>query len=400
MLRCKAPAQSFCLFPSSEVSPLSAKMNRRTFLSTAALSLAAARAQNVVEGQPAGPVGKSQPLPDNLVESLLIQRPAFKPSAPWQRAVDEWLKGHPWRPFQHTLGISGQERYFDHAGEVFFVLSLVKPDKLETSQAIRTALLPWLETFPPFAATGLSPVTGTPREPWQVPEALLYTAPRNARDLFGVYALWLFRERFGIDEAAWTKIAPAIQERVVKALSALKDFDPASTGKPAAAVRELNGNIAGLLAFLRLCPDSALMPAARSRLRASLQQRVACEVLNPQVWTPSDLSTKSLHTFMLPRWQNLVPELGAVLAKYTNGLAAQRVGLVRESMPAWWMARGDRLSGGENYTSPLHVSRALFSAAALIECLPPTDLSTMLDVPWCRGDLSWMERAALCGGPL
>jgi hypothetical protein len=375
-------------------------MKRRTFLSTAAFGLAAGRAQNVVEGQPAGPIGKSQALPDNLVESLLVQRPSFKPTAPWQRAVDEWLKGHPWRPFQHTLGISGQERYFDHAADVFFALSLVKPDKPETTQMIRAALLPWLETFPPFALTGLPAAAGTPREPWQVPEALLYTAPRTARDLFGVYALWLFRERFGIDEAAWAKIVPAVYERVGKALPAMKDFDPAATGKAATGVRDLNGNIAGLLAFLRLCPDSSLLPAVRTRLRGFLQQRVDHEVLNPQVWTPSDLSTKSLHTFMLPRWQNLVPELGAVLAKYTGGLAGQRVRLVRESMPAWWMARGDRLSGGENYTSPLHVSRAIFSAAALIEQLSPASLTPMLDVPWCRGDLSWMERAAFCGGPL
>ena len=65
---------------------------------------------------------------------------------------------------------------------------------------------------------------------------------------------------------------------------------------------------------------------------------------------------------MLPRWQRLVPELGSVLAAHTGGLAAQRVKIVRESMPTWWIARGDRLSGGENYTTPLHVARSLFTA--------------------------------------
>jgi hypothetical protein len=101
---------------------------------------------------------------------------------------------------------------------------------------------------------------------------------------------------------------------------------------------------------------------------------------------------------MLPRWHGLVPELGSVLANHTGGIAAQRVRIVRESMPAWWIARGDRLSGGENYTSPLHISRALFNAAALIEQLPPVTLVPMIDVPWCRADLAWMERAAWCGG--
>jgi hypothetical protein len=375
-------------------------MNRRFFLTALAIGAASARGQNVVDGSPAGPVGKSQTLPDDLIDSLLTQRPAWKPSAPWQRAVDEWLKGHPWRPLQHTLGISGQERYFDHSSEVFFALSLVRPDKPETAQAIRAALLPWLETFPPWSPAGLPAATGTPREPYQVPESLLYTAQRPARDLFGIYALWLFKDRFGIDDPAWAKIRPALHERVQQALPAMKDFDPAANGKGAIPVRELNGNIAGLLAFLRLCPDSDLLPKARTRLSASIQQRVDYEVLNPNVWTPSDLSTKSLHSFMLPRWQNLVAELGSVLGAHTAGLAAQRARIVRESMPAWWIARGDRLSGGENYSSPLHVSRALFSAAALIEKLPPDALTPMLDVPWCRGDLAWIESTAWCGGPL
>lgn len=373
-------------------------MNRRSLLSLMFAGASALRAQNVVEGTPAGPVGKTRALPDDLIDSLIAQRTAFKPTPAWQRAVDGWLDGHPWRPFQHTLGISGRERYFDHSSEVFFALSLVKPDKPETATAIGAALFPWLETSPPFAADGLPSGTGTTREPYQVPEALLFTTPRPVRDLFGIYALWLFRERFGIEEPVWTKILPALQERMGKALQTMKPFDPAATGKAAMAARELNGNIAGLLAFLRLCPGSAHLPAVRTRLRDFLQQRVDHEVLNPRVWTPSDLSTKSLHTVMLPRWQNIVPELGSVLAAHTDGLASQRVRIVRESMPSWWIARGDRLSGGENYTSPLHVGRALFNAAALIEKLPSATLTPMLDVPWCRGDLAWIERAAWCGG--
>ena len=357
-----------------------------------------AHAQNLVPQPPAGAAGKTQPLPDDIVGKLLVQRPVFKPSAAWQSAVDEWLRGHPWRPFQHTMGISGRERYFDHPDETFFALSLVKSDKAETVQAIRAALLPWLEQHPPSAVDGLPAEQGTSREPYDVPAALLLKNRRPARDLFGVYALWLFRERFGVEETEWLKLLPDLDTRVHRTLQEMKPFEPAARGKAAIAVRELNGNIAGLLAFLRLRPDSKLYYAAGVTLRQSLQERVDHEVLNPHVWTPSDLADKQLHTAMLPRWQRLVPELGSVLASHTGGLAAQRVKIVRESMPTWWIARGDRLSGGENYTSPLHVSRSLFGAAALIEKLPPASLTPWLDVPWCRGDLAWIERCAWCGG--
>src|SRR5688500_8138240 len=74
----------------------SPKMNRRHFIAAIPLAAAAGlRSQNVVDGAPAGATGKAQPLPDNLIDALLAQRPVFKPAAPWQHALDEWLAGHP-----------------------------------------------------------------------------------------------------------------------------------------------------------------------------------------------------------------------------------------------------------------------------------------------------------------
>lgn len=385
------------------------KLRRRHFLSVAAAGLYGLResvhAQNVVEGSQAGGVGTPRPLPKGIVDDLVRRRWQCAASPAWDRAADEWRSGHPWRPFHHCLGISGQERYFDHAEELFFALSLTRPAKAESAEAVRAALAAMLERQPSFAAEGLPAAGGKAREPYTVPAELLLAVKRPARDLFGVYALWLFAERHqwpvadGRGEAAlWDRLRPSLEERTRSIMAAMQPLSVEAKGKEGIAVRELNGNIAGLLGFIRLCPDSTLAADAKRRLHACLEQRVAFEAANPRVWTPSDLSTKSLHTVMLPRWHRLVPELGEVLAEYTGGMAAERVRKVRESMPLWWMARGDRLSGGENYTSPLHVSRALFSAAALIERLPAAALTVWRDVPWCRADLAWIERAAWCGG--
>ena len=48
--------------------------------------------------------------------------------------------------------------------------------------------------------------------------------------------------------------------------------------------------------------------------------------------------------------------------------------------------------GGENYTNPLHLSRALFAGATFIEELPSEQLAKFLDVPWCKADLYFIEK--------
>jgi hypothetical protein len=90
-----------------------------------------------------------------------------------------------------------------------------------------------------------------------------------------------------------------------------------------------------------------------------------------------------------------VPEVGAALARHTGGAAAKRLAALREFRPGWWLAAGDRLIGGENYSSPPHLSRSLFAGAALVEGVPATDLAKWVDVPWCAADLYFIEKAAL-----
>jgi hypothetical protein len=57
------------------------------------------------------------------------------------------------------------------------------------------------------------------------------------------------------------------------------------------------------------------------------------------------------------------------------------------------MAFGDRLIGGENYTNPPHFARSLFAAGALVEHLDAEQLRHFIDVPWCEGDLYFIEKA-------
>ena len=67
----------------------------------------------------------------------------------------------------------------------------------------------------------------------------------------------------------------------------------------------------------------------------------------------------------------------------------------REARNGWHLAFGDRMIGGENYTNPLHFSRALFAGAVFVEQLPAEQIMGFVDVPWCKGDFYFIEKCAL-----
>ena len=84
--------------------------------------------------------------------------------------------------------------------------------------------------------------------------------------------------------------------------------------------------------------------------------------------------------------------MAELLRLHTEGLAARRLATFRQARNGWYLAFGDRLIGGENYTNSLSFSRALFAGAALLERLPTQDVVSCLDVPWCQGDLYFLEK--------
>jgi hypothetical protein len=141
--------------------------------------------------------------------------------------------------------------------------------------------------------------------------------------------------------------------------------------------------------------DAAAEEAAKKRGLQWLQWRVDLERLNPTILEPSTRSaSKSLHHYKLARYCAMTPELGAALARHAAPVAAQRLAAFRAERNAWWLAFGDRMVGGENYTNPLHFSRALFAGAAWVEQVPARQLWEWVDVPWCHGDYYFMEKCA------
>ncbi len=314
------------------------------------------------------------------------------------RHVSEFTGGWPWMPFHHTLGISGYEAGFNHPDEMFYALSLALPVlSSNTAGKAKVFLAQRLAESPPYSTDGFDHRVGRAREAYYVPENLRLSGKGRARSAFGAYAFWAYVNATG-DTTAASNHWSAIKQRVQPLLDAEYQFDITKKNYAHDEAEVLNGNLVALIAAVRLArtnADSATEQKVLSRARQLLELRVNLERVNPKILEPTDSTTKHLHAGKLARFCDLTPEIGEAIRTLTDGCGAAHLRDFREARNAWYLAFGDRMIGGENYTNPLHFSRALFAGAVFIEQLPPEQIASFVDVPWCKGDLYFIEKCAL-----
>jgi hypothetical protein len=310
--------------------------------------------------------------------------------------VAGFLAGYPYRPFHNVLGISGFETLFDHPDRLVYSLSLALPYLTEPTAARTRALLrELLEKHPPFGVAGL-PAQGAVREAYAVPEGYRRKSG-NAISAFGVYSFWMYIHISG-DSATASSHWPAVRERVQPLLAQDYPFDPAGRKYVRDEARKLNGDLAGLIGFVRLArmnADSAAEAQGIARATQLLELRVNLERINTNILEKTQSGSKNLHNARLARYCDLVPEVALALTRHTDGLAAARLGAFRAERNAWYLAFGERMIGGENYISPAHMSHAMFNGAALVESLGAPALWSFIDIPWCKGDLYFIEKCAV-----
>jgi hypothetical protein len=319
-------------------------------------------------------------------------------AAKLDRHVTELLNGAPWMPFHHTLGISGYEVDFNHPDEMFYALSLALPFlPTNTAADLQMFLSKQLTELPPYSVDGFDNRVGRARESYDVPPDLRVSGRGHARSAFGVYAFWTYVNAAG-DAAAAKRHWPAIRARLQPLLDAEYKFDVTKRNYAHDEAETLNGDLAALVATVRLARTNAnadVEQLALVRARQLLELRVNLERVNPHVLETTDVSTRHLHISKLARFCDLTPEIGDAVRTLTDGCGASHLKNFREARNGWHLAFGDRMIGGENYTNPLHFSHALFAGAALVEQLPPAQIASFVDVPWCKGDLYFIEKCAL-----
>jgi hypothetical protein len=322
-----------------------------------------------------------------------IRRVACQLDAQVSQLIDGW----PWMPFQHTHGISGYQSFFQHPDELFHALAGAIPHLADsTADRTRLFLRDLLPHAAPFAMQGWDRRTGQPRESYTVPVDLRLSGRDQARSAFGVYAFWVYCH-FADDPEAARSHWEAIQRRMQSLLNSPYSFQVQKQDYTRDEVKLLNGDLAGVIGFIRLArllrePD--VEQSALPRLLELLELRVNVERVNPRLLDRSQ-ATRTLHLYHLARYDHLTPEIADAIRRWSGDLSVPRLRVFRELRPAWWLAFGDRMVGGENYTNPPHFTHALFAAATLIEQIPASHLVDWLDVPWCRADLYFIERCSL-----
>jgi hypothetical protein len=364
--------------------------------------------QNVIEDRATGPTAPAIQITEAQALAFIsrpFQTSTNRRSAELERVarkldrhVSEFIDGWPWMPFHHTLGISGFEDYFNHPDEMFYALSLALPVlSSNTATKAKIFLAKRLLELPPYSADGFDNRSGRPREAYNVPSNLRLSGKGNARSAFGVYAFWAYVNATG-DSIAATDHWTAIKQRVQRLLDAEYQFDITKKNYAHDEAELLNGNLAALIATVRLArtnADSVTEQKAVNRARRLLEVRVNLERVNPKILETTDSTIKHLHAGKLARFCALTPEVGEVLRTLTDGCGAVHLKNFREARNAWYLAFGDRMIGGENYTNPLHFSRALFAGTVFVEQLPPEQIASFVDVPWCKGDFYFIEKCAL-----
>jgi hypothetical protein len=373
-----------------------------------ALSTLSTMGHNVVSNDPTGPTAPAIQLTASHANEILNHLPIRNPvqfeepktrrvADQLERHVLELLDGWPWMPFHHTHGISGYQSFFDHPEHLFHALSGAIPFLSESTAArTRSFLRELLPHSAPFNIDGWDRREGRSRESYSVPRNLRLSGRGQVRSTFGVYAFWAYCH-FANDPAVANSHWETIQRRMQPLLDAPYSFDIQKLDSTRDEAMLLNGNLAGLIGFIRLArllnePD--IEQAALPRLTELLELRVNLERVNPHLLDRS-FATRTLHIYHLARYDHLTPETAHAIRRSSLDLAAPRIRAFREARPAWWLAFGDRTIGGENYTNPPHATHALFAATALIEELPANSLIQWLDVPWCRADLYFIERCTL-----
>jgi len=305
------------------------------------------------------------------------------------------LIANDYAPFVIELGLSGEDLHFWRTAQTMQIVALTLP---HLSAAIREKARGHLDGLWEAGAPlrmAVHRAGGARREFYDPgPEMLTFAGnpPRYSATVEDLYAAWAYAHYAD----RW--------DRVLKDIGRIRELFEAFAARPVQfnhadrendAAEHLNAQIAGVLAYARIMQkagEPAQVDRAMRLLAELVSIRVHHELADTDFVRSTKTASKKLHQAKIPRYLELTPELAAMLREFAGDALHRNLAGITRDLPVWHHAFGERMIGGENYISPPTLSRGLYMALADAGLMSAPDLLHRLDVPWCRGDLYYIEK--------
>lgn len=305
-------------------------------------------------------------------------------------AVSETIS-EDWAPLVVQQGIAHTQTYFWRTAEAMITVSRALP---YLSPEVRAEAIAWLDAkfdagWPIRTAT--TGDAGRRREHHDLIDEAIENhrgrPPQGYRaGAYELYALWAYAHYAD----RWDRVAPlaeGLREAFNREFAGMRPFDP--DANQMTGVIDLNQRIAGAIGYARImnhAGNAAGAQQAQQTLGALLAERVRYEQAEGRLTGPRD------HQGRLPRYLDLCPELGQILAARAQQPLLEALDAYDRELDVWHMAWGERLVGGENYINPPTVARSIFAAVAYGRGDSAEVLLTRVDQPWCKADLYYIEK--------
>lgn len=324
-----------------------------------------------------------------------------------EREVARFLEGPRLAPLYVQPGLAGREFFFDSSADVVYALSLAYPHLSPSlRERVRNFLRAEIERYPLWDRAGLYAVDrGKRRELFDIPVQFLRRRGRPMPHPLGnLYALWLYCDRVG-DGAIVDKHWSAIRSCYASFAASDWRFDGEKCDLFA------NRYIGGLIGYARLArgrDDRSASEASRKAASALAGRIRSFHADVGHIRLPSIRNVRQVGRFIargnglycgrghyakIDKFLDLQPEIAAAVRDYAPKAAGFYLRLVDITMPGWYLAWEERqVHFGENFIDYPDQAVSIFRAKALLERVGRKALKRYLDLPWCAGDLFYIEK--------
>lgn len=385
-----------------------------------------------VELPETGPYPNPEPIdvPDEAIDAMLTRALPREAAAPTTEAgllarqrlndhVAELVESWPLMPLLSIPGHTGGAYSFARPRETFASLAIALPqlDPANREAAI-DLLLAELEANPPWSTDNYA-MTGQARLPGNAHDIVEPGAPSDPKGpeplaVHGLHAFWAlchYADRADLAEHHWSEVQRALTASAGQ-LQRLLSENPGQTIRDdyhrlrrqswfGNKIPELNLAINGLIGYIRLANMTG-RPDQTADARALLAELIDQRVNVPQ----RKLSVQLPFGGEPVLWYEMTPEL-ASLVEAVRGPAIREYYTTQDHSPSartihkfiqnnfWHIAHGEGLMYGETANGWPDPQRGLYFVRAMVFEDGPAELLGLADMPWCAGDLFYIDKLAL-----